>query len=350
MNTLVTKNLHTHCGLKTISVVCSDIRELDEPIDVMAVSAFYRSYHPTFGTLIQGLVPYGIVVNDLAKHLQIDLRATSNVWLSEQIPGAKLPIGRIGCIESIPRPYSSNGTSREEALIVSMRSYFLMLEIAAHSGISVKTIGMPMIGGGNQGFDPKLVSVPLLNECIRFLVSCDSAERIILLTNNHHQADVLAKSLEASYSLLEADAPAVEVSPGNRLAFISYSSEDKNVADNLCSKLESSGVRVWYAPRDVDENDYASSIYYAINRCTHFIVILSHSSLGSQHVLNEIDLAFKQLITRSIRFLPLKIDSEELGPSFSYYLSRQHWMDARTPPLEKRLDEFVQKLLSESKL
>ena len=40
------------------------------------------------------------------------------------------------------------------------------------------------------------------------------------------------------------------------------------------------------------------------------------------------------------------IDEEEMGPSFRYYLSRQHWMDAHVPPLEKRLDECVAKILT----
>ena len=88
------------------------------------------------------------------------------------------------------------------------------------------------------------------------------------------------------------------------LAFISYSSADKNIADNLCSKLEQNGVCVWYAPRNIDTADYASAIVKAITNCTHFIVIISHNSLQSQHVLNEIDLAFQEL-RRKIRFYPL---------------------------------------------
>ncbi len=80
----------------------------------------------------------------------------------------------------------------------------------------------------------------------------------------------------------------------------------------------------------------------AITRCTDFVVIISQNSLRSHHVLNEIDLAFNEL-NRGLRLIPLRIDEEEMGPSFRYYLSRQHWMDAHLPPLEKRLEEFVTK-------
>ena len=130
------------------------------------------------------------------------------------------------------------------------------------------------------------------------------------------------------------------------MAFLSYSSKDRNIADNLCAKLEARGLKVWYAPRNIHSNDYASAIVNAIDQCTHFIVLLSKNSMESEHVLNEIDLAFRDM--KKLRFLPLRIDSEEMAPAFSYYLSRQHWMDA-CPPIEKKLEEFVETVLSELK-
>jgi hypothetical protein len=47
-----------------------------------------------------------------------------------------------------------------------------------------------------------------------------------------------------------------------------------------------------------------------------------------------------------MKFKPLRIDDAIFTPSFKYYLSRQHWMDATVPPLEERLNEFVKELLT----
>ena len=80
--------------------------------------------------------------------------------------------------------------------------------------------------------------------------------------------------------------------------------------------------------------------------CSPLCVILSQNSVASEHVLNEIDLAF-QNISKGLRFKPLRIDDAMFTPSMKYYLSRQHWMDATVPPLEERLNEFVADLLSE---
>ena len=66
-------------------------------------------------------------------------------------------------------------------------------------------------------------------------------------------------------------------------------------------------------------------------------------------MLNEINLAFQEMTERDVRFCLLKIDEEKMGPAFRYYLSRQHWMDARVPPIEKRLDEFVESIFGSGK-
>lgn len=117
------------------------------------------------------------------------------------------------------------------------------------------------------------------------------------------------------------------------------------ISDNLCAKLEQKGIKVWYAPRDT-HGPYAEAIVDAIDRAKYFIVILSQNSISSEHVLNEVDLAF-QNISQGIKIKPLRIDNALFTASFKYYLSRQHWMDASSPPLEARLNEFLTEFLRE---
>ena len=172
-----------------------------------------------------------------------------------------------------------------------------------------------------------------------------STKRICFIERSAAKADLIAKAIQQSHNIALLSGPASSYIPSRpkASAFISYSSRDKNIADNLCFKLEQRGIAVWYAPRDV-QGPYANSIVQAIDSCTHFIVILSQNSMTSQHVLNEIDLAFQKL-PGNIKFKPLRVDNSLFTPSFKYYLSRQHWMDGTVPPLENRLNEFVEKLL-----
>ena len=158
---------------------------------------------------------------------------------------------------------------------------------------------------------------------------------------------MISDCIQQSYHVLIQDAHPSNnnLRRKNALAFISYSSADKAVADCLCSKLEKAGISVWYAPRDV-KGPYAEAIIRAIDQCSHIVVILSQNSLKSQHVLNEIDAAFQKL-PNNIKFKPLRTDNSDFPPAFKYYLSRQHWTDATAPPLEDRLDEFAKNILED---
>ena len=350
MDALNTISVNTPFGEKSLSVHCCDICEWREPLDVMTISAFRRDYYPVQSTLLGALLRKGISVENLARDPAIDLRDLCNVWLSREVQGAALPFSRIGCIEMVSLHNQDQSTDLEQSILSSIHAYFLMLDLATCAGMCVESLGLPVLGGGNQHVATELISIPVLNECLSFLMRNEWVRDIHIITRNQGQAYQFARALDTSYSFAQSSTRADASVPGanaaqtaDKLAFISYSSGDKNIADNLCVKLESRGIKAWYAPRDVRSGDYASSIVDAIERCTHFVVIIGEHSLKSQHVLNEIDLAFHRL-GKGVTFCPLRLDKEKLGPAFTYYLSRQHWMDACVPPLEQRLEEFANKL------
>ena len=66
--------------------------------------------------------------------------------------------------------------------------------------------------------------------------------------------------------------------------------------------------------------------------------------MESRHVLNEIDAAFNGL-KDGVVLLPFRVDSEKLKDEFSYYLSRQQWTEAQNPPLQARIEEFIDKTI-----
>ena len=342
--------IDTKYGRKSLSVLVGDIRDLTIPLDVMTATAFFRSYYPSRGTLFGALDTVGVHSLRLSQNPDMDMRNICSAWISEKITGAMIPIARLGCIETTPVKRERVGWHMNETdIISSLRAYFHMLRILSLSGEKLETLGMPIIGGGNQRLPVELFALPMLNECIGYLNTDEQIRDIYILTNNEYQAQVVADAVEKSYTLhSRSDDPGLTKPPEKApMAFISYSSKDRNVADNLCAKLETRGVRVWYAPRNMPQGDYATPIVNAISECSHFVVILSRNSLQSQHVLSEIDLAFNELNKRKVRFYLLKLDEEEMGPAFRYYLSRQNWMDAQLPPLESRLNEFVSKIVDE---
>ncbi len=342
MTLLHSAPINTDHGEKELAVYEGDVCSMTEHIDILTSSAFRRSYAPTPRTLFKALDNVGVCVKELAQSPEIDLRRLCDVWLSMPIEADSVNIGRLGCVEF---PYmTAYKDEAEQRILNTLKSYFYMLDIAAVHGIPMETVALPLLGSGNQDMSGRMTIVPIINECVAFLRRNHAVKRIWFVEINPGKAQFIARALENSYALI-AQRMTVKGDAAGRLAFISYSSKDKNIADNLCAKLEAAGVRVWYAPRDV-RGAYAEAITKAIDSATHFVLILSEHSIASEHVLNEIDLAFHKLPDH-IRFKPLRIDKALFSPSFKYYLSRQHWMDAIIPPLEARLDEFVTELISE---
>lgn len=338
MQELYEKKINTAHGEKTITVLSGDVLEIGERIDVLTVSSFAREYSPTPFSLFGAMHRAGIDVQALATEPYIDLRDRCDVWLSRSIEGSSCDIGRIGCVEL--RSFVEKTALCDP--LDTIRAYFHMLDLAAISGVELRVLAMPLLGAGEQGVSASLTLIPIVNECVAFLRRNPCIERVIFFDLNSDRAAGFVKVLSEMYSML--DAPIETVEKKSPLAFISYSSKDKNVADNLCNKLESRGIRVWYAPRNV-VGPYATAIMKGIMEADYFIVIVSHNSLASQHVLNEIDNAHSRL--PELKFKPLRIDDIALTPEFSYYLSRQHWLDATVPPLEERLEAFVSDILAD---
>ena len=127
--------------------------------------------------------------------------------------------------------------------------------------------------------------------------------------------------------------------------FISHHTQSSlKTVEAICNSLESQKIRCWYAPRDT-VGAYASSITEAISKCKIFVLILNKESSYSQDVLNEINLAFDRVRkNEEINIIPFHTSSEDISSDAKYYLSRIHWIDAVTPPLQDRIDELTQKI------
>lgn len=101
--------------------------------------------------------------------------------------------------------------------------------------------------------------------------------------------------------------------------FISHSSKDHGIAQDLCDFLEQRGIGCWLAPRDVPSGDmFAGRIVAAIKACHVVAVLLTEASVGSQHVLREVLLA-----TREQKYLlPIMAEPDvKLSTSLDYLLS-----------------------------
>lgn len=130
-----------------------------------------------------------------------------------------------------------------------------------------------------------------------------------------------------------------------RDVFISYhTSTAKHIVEEIGRKLEAHGITCWYAPRDC-EGAYASAIMEGLNNALIFLIIVNKGAMDSEHVKNEIDVAFARYSSRAMKLMVFQVDDYPLDNDFRYYLGRIHRIAATVPPITDKIDELVNRIL-----
>ena len=123
--------------------------------------------------------------------------------------------------------------------------------------------------------------------------------------------------------------------------FLSYSTVDKASADALLKGLESKGVRVWMAPRDVRPgSDYSEAIQDAIETSSAVVAVVSDSANLSRHVKAEIEIAF----SRGKPLFPVRFHEVEPAKGLALFLGLRHWTDLFGGNQNSNLDRLATEL------
>ncbi len=125
--------------------------------------------------------------------------------------------------------------------------------------------------------------------------------------------------------------------------FVSYSTHDKTFADALVNRLESDGLRCWYAPRDIPPGvTWPAAITQAVRHSTVMLLVFSGSANSSQEVSKELTLASnnKRMV------VPVRIENIKPSEEIEYHLTNRHWLDVYDLELEKAVTSVVNNLKS----
>jgi|GEM_PF-2008694 len=171
---------------KKLELHLGDITRLDFPVDLLAVSAFRCSYHPKPGTVMESLYNRGLNVRELSRNPEVDFRENLGIWLSQ--PTGIKEISQLICLEVIGRVFTFH-----EAL----HNLFSFLSILETRGKQPKSIAIPLLGTGNQGFDKAEVIPALLDETLRFLQIARTIKEIHFLVFSERDANQFSAELDA---------------------------------------------------------------------------------------------------------------------------------------------------------
>ena len=118
--------------------------------------------------------------------------------------------------------------------------------------------------------------------------------------------------------------------------FISYSSKDEQLANELCAFFEKEQVSCWIAPRNIGVGkEYGGEIIKGIEGSKVFFLCLSNAANESQHVLREVERA----VSRKLPIVVYQVEETTLSKSMEYFLASTQWF---VPGKDNGYEELVE--------
>jgi TIR domain len=277
---------------KQLQLYVGDLSSIppEEAVDVLVVSAFPDDYAPTPTSLIGALAQRGISVLELSRHKEADLRAAFSSWLSRDVSALSphAGFGRILCFESGLR-----GPPTE-----TVGDVFRAIVPFAMSEPPIRSIAMPILASGDQGFDIDVM----------FTAICDAATHWLAAGLPIDTVKVVARTVEAAERLavllhpLDGDDSARPRSVGALSAggaeqhdfFLSYAHADSADADELVQELKQAApsARVFQDKLVLNAGQsWQLELDRALESSKHVIALYSPSYLQSKMCIEEFNMA-----------------------------------------------------------
>jgi len=90
--------------------------------------------------------------------------------------------------------------------------------------------------------------------------------------------------------------------------YFAHASEDKAAARVIAEYLMANGIQVWFDEWEITAGDsLRRKMDEGLERCTHFVALLTETSLTKAWVNEEIDAGFVQRVERKSKFIPLRM-------------------------------------------
>lgn len=106
----------------------------------------------------------------------------------------------------------------------------------------------------------------------------------------------------------EQEALDVDASQKKPVVFLSYTSDDKEMARRVATTLNENGIEVWWDQWEIKPGDsLRQKIEEGLGACTHFLVLLSPTSVGKPWVNREMDVGLVRMLDERMSFIPVRL-------------------------------------------
>lgn len=309
---------------KRIELFHGDLTSLTaaETFDLLIVSAFPDEYTPACHSLIGALYQKGLSVEELAKNKELDLRSAFSCWLSHEFrprdPG--LRFRRILCFEPLIR-------GRPPELVGDI---FRALTAILAERPDIKTVALPVVATGYQGYPVEEMLAPLLEATLHWLEAGLPLDRIKIVIYSVAQVEAAREvfSLQKS-SYLKSESPA-ETSQIDYDVFISYSRQNVNESKFLVRTLRAArpDIRIFVDHKEIDVGSpWQLEIFETLDRCRKVVALLSPDYLASKVCKEEFNIAWIRCRETNKEILfPIYLYTT---PDLPTYMKYRNYVDCR---------------------
>lgn len=106
--------------------------------------------------------------------------------------------------------------------------------------------------------------------------------------------------------------------------FVSHSSLDKEIVRQLATEIRAEGIEAWFDEWEIQPGDsVVEKINVGIQECQIFIIVISHNSVASKWVQEELNAATIRRIQENAHIIPVRLDASEVPP----LLATLHYID-----------------------
>lgn len=289
MKLIDTINIHGN-GDKRVELYEGDLIEVGQAdqFDLLVISAFPGDYTPTSTSLIGALDRKGKSVAKLATNKNLDLRQAFSCWLSKEFEPehAGLVFRRILCFEP-----QIKGRPPEV-----VGDIFRALTPLLADNPDIKTLAMPVVAAGDQGYSITEMLEPLLDAAIHWLEIGLPLTRIKIVTNH---PDSLNEALSVFSAKKDSYAPSADPTRQAGVhdfdVFISYSRKNSSESEQLEKSLRElkPNLRIFVDRQALNIGSaWQPEIFETLDRCKKVLALLSPDYLASKVCKEEFNIAW----------------------------------------------------------
>lgn len=329
LNTIWQYSFQVNNTQKSIRIQIGDICRSDEEFDILVCSAFKNDYIPTPRSLIGALLfQKQISVQQLAVNPSINLK-NYGCWLSNEIEDN---FHRIACVELIDYNSAEEILDETKMLRSAFSTFRFLLEQASIHGIPLRSVALPILGTGEQCIEDCFIVPPLVEQCLTALHTISELNTITFFARREQNVVTIINYLNNILFTKKKCAPEV---------FISYSSKQADIAQNVYNYLTDNSISCWMAPNSIPTgSSYQEEIPIAINQITSLVLLLTQDAEKSRWVQKEVGTA----IGADKKIFPYQLTEFKLGVSFQFLLEGEQIYPAWENEMETWLKTLVNKV------